>query len=72
MRSSVILVIAVPVTFLFGVGYARWRRGWADYRASVATMRAAWRAAWWHTWRLLRIAAVVAVVVMIVVTVLRS
>jgi hypothetical protein len=57
---------------VLGAGWARWRRAWADYRTSVANMRAAWKSAWWHTWSLLRIAAIAALVVMIVVTMLRS
>jgi hypothetical protein len=62
------LIVVGGVCLMLGAG---WRRGWLDYRSSVATMRASWRAAWWHTWSLLRIAAIAAVVVMIVVTALR-
>jgi hypothetical protein len=65
------MVFVGAAMLVLGAGWARFRRAWLDYRAAVATMRAAWKGAWWHTWSLLRIAAIAAVVVMIVVTALR-
>jgi chromate transport protein ChrA len=65
-------VIAVVFAAALGAAWAQCRRAWRDHRAAVATMRATWRAAWWHTWALVRIGVIAAVIGMIIVTVWRT
>lgn len=68
MAGTVTALVVVGVAmWAFGAGWARCRRAWADYRGSVATMRAAWRAAWRQTLTLVQVAVVATVLVLLVV-----
>jgi hypothetical protein len=71
-QTILILAGAIVVMFALGAAWARWQRAWRDYRQAVATTKANWKTAWWHTWSLTRIAGITALAIAIAVIMLRG